>query len=85
MGGFREFIGQIMGKLYTYTVYQSNETVPQTAVQDWVHTVKNTTRFGMMPAQAQGDVVTAQTMLRGVLPIYAAEVARKNNQQVSIS
>lgn len=80
-----KWIAPLFQKVYQYITLEANPTVTYTAMQPFVNAQRHTTKFGFMPPATSSDVITAQTTLRGVQPVFALEVARSNDQQVMIS
>lgn len=68
---FRDFMVPVMSVVAKTRVFQANNAPSMIAAAPWIASQSNGARKfpGMMPPQFQGTLVTAQTNLRGILPI----------------
>jgi hypothetical protein len=79
---FRDFIAPTMGVDARQRQFLGNNVVPRGLARGWIASQQRAPRkfrsTGMMPTQYQGGLITAQAVLRGVLPLDAAalEAAR---------
>lgn len=77
-----------MGVTSVSPMYPANNYVSQAVPRGWLSSMMRApARFrstGMVQPAYGGDLITAQTVLRGVSPIEAATVALARHQQTTI-
>jgi hypothetical protein len=83
---FRDFLVPIMSIVGRVRITQANNTPSVTAAEPWIATQFKGPRFpGMLPAQHQGVLISAQTQLRGVLPLDYMAVMQNREDGLNLT